>query len=463
MKMSKILETCRDHVNHTLRDLRHEVQGWLRIIRYKRVPLILSLLALGCLAVALRPIPPRTFSIASGQAGSAYERLSKGLASGVAEQGLELKLVPTAGQVEGFEKLGDDRSEVGVSFMTAGTFTSEDDPSLESLGSVGLAAIMLFHRGDALAPGDPSAVLAGKTVAIGSEGSVSNRLFHVFAGLNSVEDRQRIRWIKMPNAEAATKLSSGEIDAMFLVDAFESETVQRLLADPGVRLHDFTLADAYIKKLPFLEKVVVPKGSIDLDHIRPDRDVTLLASTINLLVEKGTHPAVQWALLIAAREAAFNDESFFTESRGFPRHGDHSFPSSTVAKRFYSSGVPWYFDSLPLWLATLLDQVWVYLAAFFLVVNPLLNKLKKVRSFNSEKHLDYFYTLLRDFDLRAKSTKDPEELRDIIARSDKLEALLDATWFDDRDTRSSFTLESAIKTVRRRAEERLVALAGEPA
>jgi hypothetical protein len=386
--------------------------------------------------------------------------LAKGLATGVAEHGLTLTLAPTSGQVEGFEKLGDDRSEVGVSFMTAGTFTAKDDPSLESLGSVGLATLMLFHRGAALTNDDPFAALGEKTIAIGPDGSVSNRLFHVVEGLNREDGRPRGRWLQLPNADAATKLIAGEIDAMFLVDAFESETVQRLLADPGLRLHDFTLADAYTKKLPFPQKLVVPKGSIDLDRIRPDRDISLLASTIDLLVEKGTHPAVQWALLMAAREAAFSDQSFFTESRGFPRQSDGSFPPTSVAKRFYSGGVPAYFSSLPLWLATLLNQIWVYLVAFFLVVTPLLKKLKGLRSFNSEKHLDYFYTSLRDCDLDVKAAKTPEEIHDILTRVSKIEALLDATWFDEKDTRSSFVLEPAVKTVRRRAEERLAKLTG---
>jgi hypothetical protein len=457
------MATIRDMLNPIVRELRHEVQGWLRIIHHKRVSLVLSLVALALLALVLRPIPPRTSTIASGQAGSAYDRLARGLAAGVAEQGLELELMPTSGQVEGFEKLGDERSEIGVSFMTAGTFTAKDDPSLESLGSVGLATLMLFHRGPALANDDPCAAFEGKTLAIGPEGSVTNRLFRVVEGLNRKEGQPAGRWLEIPNADAATKLIAGEIDGMFLVDAFESETAQRLLADPSLRLHDFALAKAYTKKLPFLQTVVVPKGSIDLDRIRPDRDITLLASNIDLLVEKGTHPAVQWALLIAAREAAFNDDSFFTASRDFPRHADGSFPSSSVARRFYSSGVPGYFDTLPLWLATLLNQIWVYLAAFFLVVNPLLKKLKGIRSFNSEKHTDYFYTSLRDLDLRVKSTKDPGELREILARLDKIEALLDATWFDDKDTRSSFVLEPAAKTVRRRAEERLAKLGGGPA
>ena len=453
--MATLLSKLRNRIDDALRGLRHELQGWWRIIRYKRYSLLLSLVALVVLAVILKPIPPHTTTIASGQEGSVYDRLSRGLAAGLAEQGLALTLAPTAGQVEGFEKLGDDRSEVGVSFMTAGTFTSKDDPTLESLGSVGLATIMLFHRGPALANDDPFAALGGMKIAVGQEGSITNRLFRIVEGLNREQGRPRSEWLQLPNVEAAKKLIAGEIDAMFLVDAFESETAQTLLATPTLRLHDFTLADAYISKLPFLRKVAVPRGSIDLDRIRPDRTVTLLASPIELLVEKGTHPAVQWALLIAAREAAFNDDSFFPESRDFPRHGDGSFHPTSVAKRFYSSGVPGFFSSLPLWLATLLDQVWVYVVALFLVVNPLLKRLKAIRSFSSEKHLDYFYTSLRDFDLRTKSAKHADELRDIIARTNKIEALMDATWFDDKDTRSSFVLESAVKNVRRRAEERL--------
>lgn len=460
--MTSIIDKLRDAVAQILRAIGQEVQGWLRIIHHKRVLLIASLIALAWLVAALRPIPPRAVSIASGQAGSAYDRLSRGLATEMADQGLRLTLVPTAGQVEGFEKLSDEQSAVAASFMTAGTFTAKDAPSLQSLGSVGLAAIMLFHRGEALANDDPFAALADKTIAVGPEGSVSNRLFGIVEGLNRADGSPRGRWLQMPNAEAATKLIAGEIDAMFLVDAFESETVQRLLADPRLRLHDFTVADAYIKKLPFLEKVVIPKASIDLDQIRPDRDISLLASTINLLVEKGTHPAVQWAFLIAAREAAFNDDSFFTEGRDFPKQGDRSFPLSSVAKRFYASGVPGYFDSLPLWLATLLNQVWVYVAAFFLVINPLRKKITSIRSFNSDYHVDYFYRTLREFNQRLKSTKDPDGLRDIIKRTEKLEALMDASWFDDSDTPTTFVLESSLKSIRKRAEEQLAAFTGKP-
>ena len=207
----------------------------------------------------------------------------------------------------------------------------------------------------------------------------------------------------------------------------------------------------------------MPKGSIDLNRIRPDRDITPLASTIDLLVEKGTHPAVQWALLIAAREAAFSGNSFFAETRGFPRHADGSFPSSSVARRFYASGVPGYFDSLPLWLATLLDQAWVYIAAFFLVVKPPLKRLEDLRSYSSSTHLDYFDTSLQDVDSRIKATKNPEELQDVIVRVDTMSALVHATWLDDKDSRSSFALESSIMSVRRRAEERLAALGGRPA
>jgi hypothetical protein len=100
--MTTIASTFRDGIATILRGIKQEWQGWMRIIHDKRVLLIVSAIALALLVAALKPIPPRTFFIASGQPGSAYDRLSKGLAAGFAEERLSLTLVPMAGQVEGF-------------------------------------------------------------------------------------------------------------------------------------------------------------------------------------------------------------------------------------------------------------------------------------------------------------------------------------------------------------------------
>ena len=43
--MTTIVEKIQEKLTGTLRDLQHEVQGWLRIIRHKRVAIVLSLIA----------------------------------------------------------------------------------------------------------------------------------------------------------------------------------------------------------------------------------------------------------------------------------------------------------------------------------------------------------------------------------------------------------------------------------
>jgi hypothetical protein len=45
---------------------------------------------------------------------------------------------------------------------------------------------------------------------------------------------------------------------MFLIDSIDSPLIQSLIADPEIHIFDFKLADAYTKRLPFLEKLVIP-------------------------------------------------------------------------------------------------------------------------------------------------------------------------------------------------------------
>mgnify|MGYP003350623308 CR=1 FL=1 len=67
---------------------------------------------------------------------------------------------------------------------------------------------------------------------------------------------------------------------------------------------------------------------------------------------------------------------------------------------------------------------------------------------------------LEGFDTRPDFGRIKARVLYVISRTDKLEAVIDATWFDDGDTRTAFLLDSSIKTVRARAADRLAKLAG---
>ena len=56
-----------------------------------------------------------------------------------------------------------------------------------------------------------------------------------------------------------------------------------LLRKPGIRLFDFSQADAYTRRISYLNKTVLPNGSIDFGKRTPDRDVNLISPTVELI------------------------------------------------------------------------------------------------------------------------------------------------------------------------------------
>ena len=70
---------------------------------------------------------------------------------------------------------------------------------------------------------------------------------------------------------AAEKLIAGDIDVAFIVTAWDSPVVQRLITAKGIELASFPRADAYVALYPFLNKLVLPAGVGDLATEPPAR------------------------------------------------------------------------------------------------------------------------------------------------------------------------------------------------
>ena len=106
------------------------------------------------------------------------------------------------------------------------------------------------------------AQLRGRRVAIGESGSgVPNLLMKLFHANGVEPSSMKLSRDEPPAAVAA--LLKGRIDAVVLASAPESPLVQMLLRTPEVRLLDFSQAEAYSRKFPFLSPVVLPRGMVD--------------------------------------------------------------------------------------------------------------------------------------------------------------------------------------------------------
>jgi len=148
-------------------------------------------------------------------------------------------------------------------------------------------------------------------------------------------------------------------------------TVQRLINAKGIELAGFPRADAYIALYPFLNKLTLPAGVVDLLTNRPPADVVLLAPKASLAVRTHLHPALQHLLLSAAVQI-HSQPGIFQKTGQFPAAESVDLPLSEEAQRFYKTGRPLLQNYLPFWLATLVERLLVVFIPLGAVLYPLL-------------------------------------------------------------------------------------------
>ena len=108
----------------------------------------------------LDPNPPKRVTLATGPAQSAYEEFGKRYAKILAQDGIEVSLLPSEGSAQNLQWLREGKADLG--FVQGGTSESrpDDEENLESLGSLFVEPVWLFYRKDAA----PNLAGAGATV-----------------------------------------------------------------------------------------------------------------------------------------------------------------------------------------------------------------------------------------------------------------------------------------------------------
>jgi hypothetical protein len=117
--------------------------------------------------------------------------------------------------------------------------------------------------------------------------------------------------------------------------------------------------------------VILSRGLISLERDQPPQNTQLLATSNSLLVRKDLHPALQYLLLEAMREA-HSPPGPFHRLGDFPAAMPQDLPLSQQAERFYRSGRPWLYDYTTFWLAVLLDRLAFILIPVLFALIPVL-------------------------------------------------------------------------------------------
>ncbi|MFM8340258.1 MAG: TAXI family TRAP transporter solute-binding subunit [Fluviibacter sp.] len=438
---------------------REEHMAWRIMFREEWISLLV--LGFGVLLVVFitRPLPPMEVTLAVGQAGSSYEQLGKRYQEYFAREGVTLKLVNTAGSRESIVEADNTGSPVNAGFLLGGVAHKGDFPHLVPLGSVQYVPLWLFYRGKQFAGADAVSYFKGKPIAIGLEGSGTELLLTrilAMRGINIQRDTENFK--RLSHAEAAQQLLAGKIEAMAIVDGMDSPTIQSLLAHPELHIFDFAYADAYVKRMPYLEMVMIPRGSLNLVQLDPPHDIHMIASTITLLVEKTMHPALQLLFLQATDAIAEESDRFFGRTDQFPAYIDKSIPMSAVADRYFSKGAPWLTGHLPFWLVSYVDRMWLLVLGVFAIVLPLFRLVPNYRLFRSRQLISDAYDELKLIEERMYSATSVHQLRYLSERIDMLDGELGDVWVSSDETNRFYTMKSAIGLVRREIQSRIEAL-----
>ena len=365
----------------------------------------------------LRPMPPRTLTMATGAEGGAYNEFGKRYQEILARDGIELRLLPTSGALENLALLRDKKSNVDVGFLQSGITSEKESPELKSLGTVFYEPVWFFTREQYIRTGIQS--LRGKRISIGPEGSGSRELALKLLARNGI-DQGFADLLSLTPQDAGKKLIRGEIDAAIILTSWDAPVVQRLLRAKGIEPANFPRTDAYLALYPYLNKVVLPEGVVDLANNRPAVDTFLIAPKANLVVRGDLHPALQYLLLEAAEEIHAGPGIFHKASQ-FPAAEVMDLPLSEQARHYYWSGRPFLQQHLPFWLAVLIEQLLILLIPTVGILYPLLRLFPAAYAWQVQRRIFGLYGELRFLEHELESRGAEQNIDELNARLDRIE------------------------------------------
>jgi TRAP-type uncharacterized transport system substrate-binding protein len=387
------------------------------------IPLLL-ILAAGFWAASrfIRPAPPDTLTISTGAEGGAYQRFAALYGDVLARYGVKLIDKPSGGSLDNLVRLRDASQEIDAGFFQAGTGEAADGDSLYSLGALYHEPLWVFYR-EGLAPGgnalEQILQLQGKRIAIGGPGSGTRYLALELLRANGI-DAGNATLLEKGGLDLVEAFANKEIDAAFVVGPTQSATVWSLLFTPDVRLMSLAQADAYTRQFPYLAKIVLPRGTVDLGRNVPPADTTLLAAMGTVLVREETHPALVDLLMQAAAEV-HGGPGVFQKPGEFPHAPAVAFPLSAEAERYYKSGKPFLQRYLPFWAATLIDRLLVMVIPVFALLVPIVKFAPALYGWRVRSRIYRRYGELKFLEAEVEDNPTPQQREAWLARLDAIE------------------------------------------
>ena len=399
--------------------------GRLNALFGRGVILAVSLLLMVGLAIVLvtfgffNSAPPATLTLISGPEGSSFSRNAEQYKKILAKQGVTLKVLPSEGSLDNLQKLANPKVKVDVGFVLGGEAKGVNTEHLMSLGSISYQPLMIFYRGE---PKHLLSEFKGARLDIGPDGSGTHSLALTLLEANGVKPAD-VSLIDTPAEDSVQVLQGNRIDALFAMsDSTPAPVMRKLLHTPDIHLFNFLQADAYARRINFLTKLQMPRGSLDFGEDIPAEDVQLIAPTVELIARDSLHPALSDLLLEAAREV-HGKAGLFKKSGEFPAPLEHEFSLSPDATRYYTSGKSFLYRTFPFWIASLIARVVAVLVPVVLLLIPAIKIVPAIYRWRMTSRIYRWYGALQQLERDAqKPSVDAQRREELLRHLDHIES-----------------------------------------
>jgi NMT1-like family len=385
--------------------------------------ILIVLVAVLIIFLFIRSAPPKTIIMTSGDNDSMFYKIADKYAKVLARNGVKLKIIKSEGSLENLERLSNLSYRVDVGFVQAGLAKGQKIDKLVSLGSIAYEPLFIFYRGTK--PVELLSQFKGKRLAIGPDGSGTNYLAKALLSMNEIKPGGSTKLLEMDDQEAAQDLLNEKVDAVFFMgDSASSQLMRKLLHDPGIQLVNFIQADAYTRRVGYLNKLVLPQGAIDFGENMPAHDVHLIAPSVELIARNDLHPALSDLLLEAAKE--IHGRATLFQGRGeFPVPLEHEFRISDDASRFYKSGKSFLYRYFPFWMASLINRILVVFLPIVLILIPGLRVIPAIYQWGTKMRIYRWYRQLLALEQDMIAGMDKNKQKELLARLDQIEQAVD--------------------------------------
>jgi len=423
-----------------------ELLAFWSFLQSNWVYILPGVLLFALMLYVVRPLPPRTLTIATGQAHSTADVVGHRYQDFFRKHGVDLQLVESKGAEENSALLAE--GKVDAVFSQGGIGLPNEGRHFLSLGSVVYQPLWLFHYQAENVDPDLNRFLAGKNTSINIHGSSTRAMVEPVLKAQGVNlDSPNL--LTMGTHDSVEAFKAHKIDALFLVGAMSSLNVQEVSQLPGVQMYNFVLAPAYTKRFQYLDPVTLPAGTFNLHPVVPKQDVQMIATTLDILITDKMHPALQLLFMEATTDFERKRVSYFAPGK-FPAYVDTRVPESDVAQRYFKEGSPFLWGYVPFWVASLFDEVWFYLLAIGAIVIPLIGFLPSYRKTHAGLSIESCYDALRliENELVVLRQQELPVQSSLLARIDRLNDKVRELWVPTGNRSAYYDLRAAINIVR---------------